>query len=712
MKHNLLIVGITLLFLTIGNVFAQSKCGIDSRVAIEKYTKSSTTKGHNDLVRVVAKVSANFDAEKQKRAGIVIGSRFNDIVTLRIPANQLWRLDSDNSILQYQVARPVAPECNVIRFDTRTDSVHGGLGLPQGQAFDGSGVIIGVTDWGFDYTHPNFNNGDASNHRILRAWDQFKLSGPAPDGFDYGTEHVGYDALIAAKCDTFGLYGYNTHASHVTGIAAGRGINNGNYQGQAPGAQILSASFLLDEAGWLDAVAWMKRVAEEEGKRLVINSSWGMYTFSTLDGTSLLSQAINRLSSEGIVFVTSGGNNGDATMHISKAFTNETDDTLKTVATYYSAGIGQALILWGEAGKDFDAAVGIFGNDSLSISPFWNSASSGYKDTFLISGIDTIRYNVMWEHANPFNNRSHIIFNVAKVKNYQLRMFVTAHEGTVHAWNIDLQENNAGNIGCDFSKSGIPFYTNGDNLYGIGEPACAESSIAVAAHIADRINARGAYVPGSLTSFSSIGPTLDGRNKPEISAPGSAIVSSISSYTTDSYTAVASTFYNGRRYIFAEMSGTSMSSPAVTGIVALMLQANPNLSVEQVRNILFSSARNDNATGNIHESGIMSHSWGWGKADALKAVNGALDQLSIEEAIDKQQPLSVYPNPATSSVTVLTSSNVPLTVSVFSLDGKKMCEQIISAEGTIDVSRWENGIYIARMQDRTGMKTAKIVVCK
>ena len=704
-------IAITLFISLATNLSAQTKCGIDSKVSVKKAQLAVSTKGNVEPLRIVAKVSPSFNDKQFQAKGIIVGSRIGDIVTLTVPVNQLNVLESDKNILQYQVARSMEPDCNKVRFDTRTDSVHAGYGLPQ--SFDGSGVIIGITDWGFDYTHPNFNNGSEDNHRILRAWDQFKLSGPAPEGFNYGTEFIGYDQLMEAKCDTSGLYGYATHASHVAGIAAGKGLSNGDYQGQAPGANLLMASFGLNEACWLDAVAWMKQVAQQEGKRIVINSSWGMYTFSTLDGTSLLSQAIDAYSQEGIIFVTSGGNNGDATMHISRTFSPNSNDTLKTVASYYSDGIGQALIFWGEEGKDFDASFGIYLNDSLAISPFWNTATnaSGYIDTFLVAKGDTIPYNVMWEHANPFNNRPHLLFNVTKKGNNQLRMFLTANEGTVHAWNINLMANGAGNVGCDFRKNNIPLYVDGDNSYGIGEPACSESVISIAAHNADRLSGISQnYIPGGIATFSSAGPTLDGRDKPEISAPGVSIISSISSYTTDNYPSTAFMMYGGRRYIFSEMSGTSMSSPAATGVVALMLQANPRLSLEQIKDILFTTARNDSQTGEIHTEGVMHRRWGWGKIDAMRAVNGAIDRLSIEEAIEKQQPLTVYPNPANYDVTILTGTNIPTEVEIFASDGKKVLSQTIVAEGTINISQLVHGIYIARVQDRLGVRTAKIVV--
>ena len=106
----------------------------------------------------------------------------------------------------------------------------------------------------------------------------------------------------------------------------------------------------------------------------------------------------------------------------------------------------------------------------------------------------------------------------------------------------------------------------------------------------------------------------------------------------------------------------------------------------------------------------MHRRWGWGKIDAMRAVNGAIDRLSIEEAIEKQQPLTVYPNPANYDVTILTGTNIPTEVEIFASDGKKVLSQTIVAEGTINISQLVHGIYIARVQDRLGVRTAKIVV--
>jgi hypothetical protein len=151
------------------------------------------------------------------------------------------------------------------------------------------------------------------------------------------------------------------------------------------------------------------------------------------------------------------------------------------------------------------------------------------------------------------------------------------------------------------------------------------------------------------------------------------------------------------------MSGTSMSSPAVTGIVALILEANPDLTPRQIREIITSTARNDTITGPLHERDSISDEWGWGKADALKAVNEALARVDIHNANETwfAKSLQLYPNPANDHVTVLTGSHAPVSVTVDSIEGRRVMTAEVVMEGTLDVSQLPHGVYIVKCGART-----------
>lgn len=689
------------------------KCGIDTKALVAEQIAAGATS-----IDMLAKMVPGFNRDILEKAGMIIGAQAGQIISLRVPVEALPLLESNKEVIQYSISHPIAaPECNNTRFDTRTDSVYFGFGVTDSIPYDGEGVYIGITDWGFDYSHPNYNSG-TGNKRVEMAWDHFKLSGPTPaelgydEGLNYGTLIT--EGLRAAHGDTANLYGYGTHGTHVAGICAGRGVN-GDQMGQAPGAKLLLCSFGLGEKPWMDAVAWMKQVAQDSSRRLVVNSSWGMYSFSTLDGTSLLSQAINAWTEEGVVFCTSGGNNGRTSIpfHISRTFGNDTVDTLKTVVVrasdiYSINETGQVLIMWGEEGNDFSTCIRLRKNDTT----IWTTPmfSTTMGDTVIYDSIvhegESTGYRVLVEHANPFDNRPHIQIDINK-NTLQTQLFITAASGTVHAWNVANKENHAGNEGCSFSQAGREGFCAGDALYGVGEPACAAKCISVAAHKADRYsNSSGVYHIGKIADFSSAGPLINGVNKPEISAPGVDVVSSISYWTTGVYPTYLSTYLGDRKYIWSSMSGTSMSSPAVTGVVALMLQANPNLSVDEIREIIFTTARNDSITGPLVANDSMDVHWGWGKIDALRAVNESVRRVSINDVETSRIPLKVFPNPATNMVTVLTGCGERQELSIYTIDGRLVLQMPVSVSTTLDVSSWKRGVYILR----AGSRTEKLVV--
>jgi len=100
---------------------------------------------------------------------------------------------------------------------------------------------------------------------------------------------------------------------------------------------------------------------------------------------------------------------------------------------------------------------------------------------------------------------------------------------------------------------------------------------------------------GVLTSFSSNGPTSDGRIKPDVVAPGQTVY-------------IAS-MGEGSKYNFAD--GTSFATPITAGVCALILSAHPELTAMQVRDALRNTASNFYNPDN---------NYGWGLIDAYKAI--------------------------------------------------------------------------------------------
>jgi subtilisin family serine protease len=128
----------------------------------------------------------------------------------------------------------------------------------------------------------------------------------------------------------------------------------------------------------------------------------------------------------------------------------------------------------------------------------------------------------------------------------------------------------------------------------VAQPATSPYVIAVGALTSRFVpdNPRSFIDLGKIAYFSSRGPTRDGRLKPEVVAPGYFVLGP--EVGTSDYILEA---------------GTSMASPVVAGLVALILEENPNLDVDGVRGILSSQALSDGFTGSL-----PNNIYGYGKA--------------------------------------------------------------------------------------------------
>ena len=586
------------------------------------------------------------------------------------------------------------PLLDKVKIGTNVDSVWQGINLPQ--SYTGKDVIIGITDWGFDYSSPMFYDTLLQDTRILAAWDQFKLSGPAPQPYGYGTEYTTPTDMVNVGSDTANFYSYATHGTHVAGITGGSGAGL-EYRGMAFEAQFLFVTFQIHEAAILDAWEWMYDKAQAEGKRLVINGSWGIYHSSALDNTDILAQAMESYSNLGVVFVTSAGNNGDVNFHIQKDFAS---DTLKTKINFYNnPGLstlwGQSIHMWGEIGNEFSTqlVVADVSNNIVASTPWYPTASTAnYVDSFLVAGVsDTVFFNLATDAAYPSNGRPQMRLRVTEPTNsYRAGFLCTATDGTVHYWNLTELTTDVGNWGMSFGSIGTGS-TTGDNQYGIGIPACATSTISVAAYSSEFYTITGTLVGGAEATFSSYGPLMDGTLKPDIAAPGVQVASSISSYTDATFQQVDEVDFNGRTYPFGRYSGTSMSSPAVAGIAAIILEANPFLSAQQVKDVIIQTARTDNHTGPTPPHSVK---WGWGKTNAYQAVLAALDIVGQNE-LEIENTWTVAPNPASASITINGVKGTVEDVQIISMTGASVYRN--TALSTIDVSMLESGVYIIRL---------------
>ena len=135
----------------------------------------------------IAKTNPEFNKKSLTELGCLVNVTIDQLATIKVPIDKLQLIEEFNDLSYLSLSKKMNSSLDKALKDIGADSVHMGLGgLPE--AYHGTNVIIGVTDWGFDYTSPVFYDTSLQQSRILAAWDQYKLSGTSHSNFDYGTE--------------------------------------------------------------------------------------------------------------------------------------------------------------------------------------------------------------------------------------------------------------------------------------------------------------------------------------------------------------------------------------------------------------------------------------------------------------------------------------------------------------------------------------------
>ncbi len=605
------------------------------------------------------------------------------------------------------------------RICTSVDKVQNGLanGLPLN--YSGKGVIVGIVDIGFQGNNPSFYSADGKKLRISKYWQQSNTQGPKPIGFSYGTEFT--DSISISKANDLD----GSHATHVAGIAAGSGLSTPNlqYRGMAPEAELVFVSikysndtlagsalgdYIVANPTILDAYKYIFDYATSVGKPAVINLSWGMHT-GPHDGNSLFDKATETLVGKGKVLVGANGNEGDNLMHWAHQFNNDTASTILIENNrQWQSSESVYVDFWGNANSSFNIQLKLIDSNQqvVASTPFIDAQQGSQAFKFTLNDGSVFKANFACVGSYPNNSKPNITIMAdhQNTSKYIMVASVTSGINTVHAWNSGASKswtsgsfrNKVGK--WDYSnsfKSGNTNYTAGENG---GSSKAVISVGALAARSAYKniknvwVNDSWYAVPVSIVKFSSKGPTVDGRVKPNISAPGYDVPSSVNNkqfagWMTDK-TLLKTVFQNDTQY-WTAFSGTSMAAPHVTGIVALLLQANPNLTASQVKDILETTATVDNNTG-----AVPNMQYGYGKVNAYTAIQKALQYAGIN-ASEKHAELQIYPNPSSSIVKL--NNLEACHILLIDANGKTALEMDCQAQAEIPLQTLSQGLYMMQV---------------
>ena len=265
--------------------------------------------------------------------------------------------------------------------------------------------------------------------------------------------------------------------------------------------------------------------------------------------------------------------------------------------------------------------------------------------------------------------------------------------------------------------------TSGHNVHA---PACFPSVICVGstAHRLGFTNYKGQYkdysygrTRGQLSPYSSTGPAMNGQMKPQITAPGDNIISSYSSFyieanpdANDINSDVEHFDYQGRTYAWNANTGTSMATPVVAGVIALWLEAKPDLTPQEVIDALSHTSRHPDNSLDYPNS-----KYGYGEIDAYNGLLHILGASRIE-GVSHHQPqlLRISASDGLLQLTCDTPPTAPLHVSIYSIGGTLVHDSTIhtplASTCQIPLTSCRPGLYIVQVTCSIAQYTGSQVV--
>ncbi|GAB4309209.1 MAG: hypothetical protein Kow0097_10170 [Candidatus Bipolaricaulota bacterium] len=622
----------------------------------------------------------------------VVGTLATGVVELA----DLGGLADHPQVVYVQASRPVYPTVD------RSVPEIGAPALWYGTpATTGAGVILGVVDTGIDILHRDFRvdrtgDGFEEGSRVLWLWDQ---TGVGATGFPYwwGDDPMGAETYygrvfsrqeleIAIASDFPPTRDTSGHGTHVAGIAAGDGsASGGGMRGAAPEADLVVVKTTFYEDTVLDGVRFVFEAAEALGKPAVVNLSLGGHS-GPHDGSSLFERMLDALVDRpGRAVVVAAGNEGDRRIHVGA-------DVRATTTWHLEVEKSTVTVqLWHSGTASFSAAVHAPSGETVTVLPGTQRGASTSSGGVWLDNTSL---------PDPRNLSRYIyvaLTDVTPGETWAITLTPVLGGGRVDGW---------------VENPSSAQFREGDARSTISEPGNAHRAITVGAYVTKTqwTSVVGEQTEqgeiGALASFSSRGPTRDGRVKPDLAAPGAWIGSARSWSAT---TAPRLTLPGGE---YAMLLGTSMAAPHVTGAVALLFSRQPNLTWSEVRDALLAGARADDQVGVT-----PNYLWGAGKLDVSRAAALIGGPTPVE-----RPTLALLANPVSREAVFryhCPAGTRWASLNVYDLAGKLLSTQLVPLP--LGDARWPlttsdgravaSGLYLAVLvTDRAQSEIVRVVV--
>ena len=473
----------------------------------------------------------------------------------------------------------------------------------------GKNVIVAVVDTGIDFRHPDFITYDAAGlptSRIAYLWDTATEFQPGrgtaapvkfPNGSSVGTLYTRAQLTAELRKTTVSIppTDLDGHGTACASVAAGNGnadkraagLKRPEVVGVAPEADIIGVRLGhdgLENSYLLNAISeWLDKTAVKTP--LVISGSFGGH-YSGHDGQTIEERELNArfpLTQAGRAVVFAAGNEGNDPIHAKVNFSTPSkmvswDAKEKTTVKIYFDSADPKLALYGTAATPLKTGF------KFEVNPITSQLEARIN-------VEPGFGAVWFENTAGKPSEAHLYFMDRAYGSFSPEFVTPSHL--------------VGSPGAMENAITVGSYDWNDNFHSGGKV------INLSSVCRDPKGGRMPFEIGSLSCYSSPGPARNGVVKPDIAAPGewfpSANAQDNGKSAGDWATPDSTGFYRA-------MNGTSAATPYTSGIVALMFQKKPTLTLGEVKALL---------KGNVSKiglrpfsTGVPNNNWGYGKLDA------------------------------------------------------------------------------------------------
>lgn len=734
---------------------AAGKMNFAGQVLFEQYqsAQQSRSKGESprrdvpESMLAIVELADGYDAVWID--GVEVLDLRGGMAIISVPTADLMRVAGDESIRRMSVGGRARLALDKARTASRASRVMNGTSYSLPKNYNGTGVVLGMMDQGFDPNHINFLNADQSASRVSRVWVYGNTEGAAPTVYDTPT------AIASLSTDNT----RSTHATHVAGIMGGAynkncdmvklyngqpmTVNAANtYYGLARGAEYAVGVGTLYDANIMDAAQKVLDYARSQGRPAVFNLSLGS-VLGPHDGTDVVDRYLAELGKD-MIIVMAAGNDGMFDVSLRADFSAGAGKVSTLPVTDDNTSWGGFVQVWSDTSDPVKVVFSILnvntgavtysyeigaGQESITVGGSGTSVtSSQFSEAF-----SSDSYIVVESGVESGNNRYlaslYLDLTAKNLRNPDFVPMLTIEGAAGQGASAYISSDNDDLL--TFGNRGLAGYVSGSPAQSVSSMACGENVIVVGSY-----NSRNtfpvlkgalmgfndqAYPVDGVSSFTSYGTTFAGKKLPELCAPGMTVISSVStpwvkgtaqdvgvfSAKVDR-SGLSGAMKAARTDYWEQMQGTSMATPYVSGVVALLLEQDPTLTVDRVRDLLVSTAQAMPA-----DTEPVALKWGAGKLDAENAMRKLLGMPSSigEVTADTERRFSMEQSDGFITAGIAGESGVRATLT--SIAGLAAA----TAKGSGDVveiatSGLAPGVYVLTVEGDSGSVISRKVIVK